>query len=210
MGYTQFLRNPEGFTNEQWNRFTVGAKLIFEKAKEKGKGIELGDHYGDIGTEPVINNTKVSFNGIGDDSHETCQVTKKGEDFSFCKTNQKPYDWAVVEIYKLVKKIVPSAKISSDGGDSVFLDEKDAFDLIEKSDILEVDGYHISSWDEFLEDGGPRLAFSYSDCEGQLYEFEFNSENFENATIEGNVIALKDNTGNPVEITCWNLTPVKA
>lgn len=209
MGYSQYLKNPDGFTNEQWDEFTADAKLIFERAKKRG--IELGNHYGEKGTEPVIDDSRVSFNGLGEDSHETCQILKKGESFAFCKTARKPYDWAVVEIYKLVKKIVPSAKISSDGGPSVFL-EKSAFDLIGKSDILEIDGYHLSSWnlEETDEDAEIALEFSYTDAVGFVYEFEFNLENLKNAWIDGNVITLHDNTGYEVKIKCFKLTPVSA
>jgi hypothetical protein len=210
MGYTQFLKNPAGFTDEQWDRFTAEVKKIFEKAEQRG--IVLANHYGDIGTKPVITKTKVSFNGFGDDAHETCQVTKKGEDFSFCKTARKPYDWAVVEVYKLVKRIVPSAVITSDGGDSVFLDNESAFDLIKKSDILEVDGYHLSNWelDETAEDEDPVLTFSYSDFEGAQSLFEFSADKFENVEINGNEIVLEDDVGDKVKITCWKLTSVSA
>ena len=62
---------------------------------------------GDPGTSPEINNDKIWFNGVGDDSHETFAIYRirqpreswQGKDrrgWDFTKTARKPYDPVVV------------------------------------------------------------------------------------------------------------------
>ncbi len=115
MGYTHYLKQPKKFTDKQWDTFVKSAKQIF-----KTTDIPLGNAAGDEKTKPVINVDRISFNGVGDDSHETCTVYREDTDFEFCKTAQKPYDEVVVAIYKAAREANPSIVLNSDGGTEVF------------------------------------------------------------------------------------------
>ena len=95
--------------------------------------------FSDKNSKPTIDNEEISFNGIGDDGHETFCITRKKRDlydyekqdsiqdaymhdksgggvFNFCKTAHKPYDKYVVAvlcaIYRVQRDIM---NISSDG-----------------------------------------------------------------------------------------------
>ena len=83
--------------------------------------------------DPDCDGEYISFNGRGKDSHETFSLTRLKRDifeyenaqeferdgaFSFCKTNRKPYDNAVVSLLIGVRQIVSDAiSLSSDGDD---------------------------------------------------------------------------------------------
>ena len=117
MGFTQYLENKPAFTDSQWATFTNAVKKLFRQTKiplagPDGKG------------EPVVNASVVSFNGVddgvNDNSHETCYISKAAQDYEFCKTAEKPYDAVVVAVYKLVREILPTTVLSSDGGEAVF------------------------------------------------------------------------------------------
>ena len=84
----------------------------------------LGNIYGDVDSKPVFNKDYITFNGVGDDAHETASVTKEASGFEFCKTARKPYDSVVVEFFKLIRKHAPSTILRSDGGDEVFGGQK--------------------------------------------------------------------------------------
>ena len=114
MGYTHYWKIRKPFTNNSWTEFTNDVKSIFASTK-----IPLAGVYGTTGTTPEINDKCVNFNGLEDDSHETCQITKSACDFEFCKTAQKPYDAVVVQVLKLARKYNPSIELSSDG-DGIF------------------------------------------------------------------------------------------
>ena len=115
MGYTHYFRNSTDFTNDQWQKFSEKAKEIFDNSD-----IPLAGNNGEEKTLPEITLYHVSFNGLLDDSHETCCVTKRARDFSFCKTAEKPYDKIVVAIYKAAREANPNVQLSSDGGEEVF------------------------------------------------------------------------------------------
>ena len=75
---------------------------------------------------------------------------------------------------------------------------------LETAEILGVDDYLIHSWD-ILPDEDIVLAFSYTDCEGLIYEFEFNEEALENAVLFPGGLSLKDNKGETVDIQLYRL-----
>jgi hypothetical protein len=115
MGYTHYFRNPKGFTDAQWDNFVSKVKDIFAKTK-----IPLGNAYGEEGSSPAVDHLRVSFNGIGEDSCETCIILKTPQRFEFTKTRQRPYDQVVVDVYKAAREANPSIELSSDGGEQVF------------------------------------------------------------------------------------------
>lgn len=111
MGYTHYMGNKPAFTDAQWKE--VKTLLASSDVPLAGAG-------GEPGTKPSFGARVIMFNGVGDDSHETASVTKGASEFEFCKTAHKPYDPVVVAFYKLVRKYLPTVKLSSDGGESVF------------------------------------------------------------------------------------------
>lgn len=114
MGYTHYINNFPGFTDTQWNAFVADVKLLFASSK-----VPLAGPHGVDGTMPVLT-PYVSFNGVGEDAHETAHIGKTPTNFEFCKTAHKPYDEIVVQFYKLIRKHAPGTELSSDGGPNVF------------------------------------------------------------------------------------------
>lgn len=109
------MRNKPAFTDAQWAAFCKDVRRLLNQTN-----IPVANGHGDEGTKPYIGRTEISFNGVGEYSHETCYVPKGASYFQFCRTRHKPYDKLVVEVYKLVRKYLPTTKLSSDGGDAVF------------------------------------------------------------------------------------------
>jgi hypothetical protein len=52
------------------------------------------------------------------------------------------------------------------------------------------------------------LAFSYTDCEGLIYEFEFNEESLENAVLFSGGLTLVDSEGDNVDIYLYTLNSI--
>ncbi|KKN51134.1 hypothetical protein LCGC14_0625980 [marine sediment metagenome] len=77
--------------------------------------------------KPIITNTLIRFNGIGEDGHETFyfetppkeekhQQFKDGFLFNFCKTARKPYDIVVCKLLLILKaELQDNMRLSSDG-----------------------------------------------------------------------------------------------
>jgi hypothetical protein len=116
MGYTHYFRQHRDFTEAEWTALTEYARKIVNAALcEK---IELANGDGEAGTDPEITRGQIMLNGVDDDAHETFLLTRRvTESFSFCKTQEKPYDPVVVTILVAANTIAPDAiEISSDGG----------------------------------------------------------------------------------------------
>lgn len=111
-GYTHYWRNPDGFSDQQWKKLVAEAKKILAAAKKDGIKIAGLDGTG----QPEFDDDHIAFNGVGAESHEDCWIWKRGGDFKFCKTAEKPYDAAVVSVLAAAKKINPKFHPSSDGG----------------------------------------------------------------------------------------------
>ena len=134
MGYTHYWRQQRDFTDTEWQELTRLAKLI----TADGQGI-LANAFSDKNSKPTIDNEEISFNGIGDDGHETFCITRKKRDlydyekqdsiqdaymhdksgggvFNFCKTAHKPYDKYVVAVLCAIYRVqLDIMNISSDG-----------------------------------------------------------------------------------------------
>ena len=68
--------------------------------------------------KPIFQDNKVCFNGVGDDSYESCYFALDNEDygFNFCKTARQPYDGAVCLALLCFKKYFgEDFSYSSDG-----------------------------------------------------------------------------------------------
>ena len=81
----------------------------------------IADGWGTPGTEPLVNEDMVDFNGVGDECHEGFSFPpEKGSSttdvFDFCKTARKPYDTVVCAAIMAVKHhLKGNVRVSSDG-----------------------------------------------------------------------------------------------
>jgi hypothetical protein len=119
LGYTHYWKHT-GFTTAQWSKLVTFTRLAIKKLQ-----IPIVNAHGEEGTSPEINDRHISFNGEGDDSHETFHLTKAAQDSEFCKTAKKPYDEVVVAAMREAMKLNPNFKPTSDGGWAVFYTERD-------------------------------------------------------------------------------------
>jgi len=102
MGYSHYIQRNIARSGglATYGRFTKGVERIFAEAKTVALKSET--LMGETAT-PEITETRVAFNGMGDDAHETFSwhavsplppIYAAGEPmlFDFCKTAQKPYE----------------------------------------------------------------------------------------------------------------------
>ena len=127
MGYTHYYSRHSDKSNsaEAYTRFREGAERIIVEAH--ATGITIGDGFGERPGYWENTDSRVAFNGVGDDAHETfgwdqiCGMQpdwRKGEAmyFDFCKTAQKPYDAVVTAcLLWLAECYGDAVEISSDG-----------------------------------------------------------------------------------------------
>ena len=116
MGYTHYKKQSKPASDEQWAAVCNDFKKFRAAALLLGKPFPI-QREEDDSSDVLIDDECIIFNGIGDAAHETFILEKAGDDFSFCKTNRKPYDTAVVTVLILANHHAPDAwDISSDGG----------------------------------------------------------------------------------------------
>lgn len=119
-GYTHYWKAAPGQTgvvipSAQWSKLLSVTSKILDVAATKGISVRNGVGEG----EPLLNNKYISLNGDAglEESYETFYFTRTLEEFSFCKTNRKPYDAVVVSILAQAKKILADLiVVNSDGG----------------------------------------------------------------------------------------------
>jgi hypothetical protein len=113
MGYTHYFRAEGKCKQTDYAKALKDIRKII-KSKEK----ILANNNGEEGTKPEYS-PAISFNGIGKMAHETFflpETFSKMEDFSFCKTAQKPYDEVVVACLTVLHNYLGGVvKVSSDG-----------------------------------------------------------------------------------------------
>eukprot|EP00051_Salpingoeca_urceolata_P005606 m.74833 g.74833 ORF g.74833 m.74833 type:complete len:210 (-) comp14457_c0_seq2:137-766(-) len=135
MGYTNhcWVSTDCDLSEEAWAALCRGWRAMADECVKSGVCVLAGG-CGD--GAPAIDDQHISFNGQGDESHETCVVhrnTKKlpkirGRRFAFVKTNQKPYDTMVLATYALWKHVLvhladaddSDIELVSDGGNEVY------------------------------------------------------------------------------------------
>ena len=86
-----------------------------------------------------------------------------------------------------------------------------ALGLLEKSEIIEVEDKLLHNWHlDSLDCDSDEIVFecSFTDEDGYVFEYSFSKESLLEAAIKYNVITMKDDTGEEVEISCYSLTPV--
>ncbi len=116
-----------GYTNYYYRKPTLDATKFASFSEDVAKIIKAAPCKiaGGLGKgKPTVNATSVWFNGKGEDSHETFdisqtetgRVNEDGLVFAFCKTARKPYDIVVVAVLTALKyHFGNEVKVSSDG-----------------------------------------------------------------------------------------------
>lgn len=122
MGYTHYWREVGSFSTN----FVINASRII-------------DHKRHILDVTDIDSFCVSFNGRGDDAHETFIFASNSPGFAFCKTAAKPYDVVVTAVLALAVHcgILSRKALTSDGAPA---DWDDGVHLARK-----VTGYEIAN-----------------------------------------------------------------
>lgn len=132
MGYTRYWTRTEKPISEE---FVSEVKKII--ASSEKQGIHICDSYGtDL---PIVSLECIYLNGNAEINadHESFIVTNKsGKDF--CKTNRKPYDYAVRQILAVGEKLGIFTDVSSDKPEETIIKTDNSFVSEEKS------------WDEFF------------------------------------------------------------
>ena len=110
MGFTRYVNMSRSLTKSEWLKLVKSVKPIFDKHHD------LIQRESDDPSLPLIDNEIIMFNGKGKDGHETCAIQREKDDFYFCKTNGKPYDKVVDEIYQAFRNVAPDAvEVTYDG-----------------------------------------------------------------------------------------------
>lgn len=124
IGYTHYWEQEGSFSQGEWENIATDSIRAIEFCENLG--IELTSDY-DHDEKAEISDSRIRFNGVGKDSHETFILEKNprnrsslnsssGGDFNFCKTARKPYDLAVGLVLLITQKHAPNRiKVSSDG-----------------------------------------------------------------------------------------------
>lgn len=123
MGYTHYWHKRGDISVDAWSKLCQDMTKVL--AHHEVASIVAGG-MGDAGSAPICNHSELTFNGIGDNSHETFYLTrhtapedmdKDGKAFAFCKTNQKPYDAVVCAALILLAQhtTTKAVEIASDG-----------------------------------------------------------------------------------------------
>lgn len=122
MGYTHYWKQRRNFTKTAWATIVEDVNAILTYATTEA-GIVLADGDGKGGTSPSYTADDLSFNGLGEDAHETFWIdrirTKTWEGGTlgggFCKTARKPYDVVVVAVLCYLATVAESHSVESDG-----------------------------------------------------------------------------------------------
>lgn len=169
MGYTHYWELSKD-SKALSKQCLEDVKKVIEQHK---KIIQFED---DNNKEPIVTNTAIRFNGIGENGHETFYFEtppkedeyrkfREGVLFSFCKTAKKPYDIVVCKLLLILKAdLQKNMKLSSDG----FSNYTCSFDGVWSEAIEKVKemGYKINC-STYARDKGES---PYYDCE--IYSVE--------------------------------------
>ncbi len=128
MGYTHYFQHKKNIKNDVWNKICDDVEKIISYCQNNG--INLASNM-ENSTNMVHKKLGIiNFNGVGDDEHETFDIFKKpiiNDDFTFCKTAQKPYDLAVCSTLLIVHYHAPNHYHIRSDGDAI--DWKEASEL---------------------------------------------------------------------------------
>jgi hypothetical protein len=112
MGYTHYW-TPRKVNAETWNKFLAVCNVLRGELPKSRQFVICG---GNGEGEPVFNNEEICFNGTNENDlgHETFFVGKDVDEWNFCKTARKPYDFLVCGCLIAAREIL-GYKINSDG-----------------------------------------------------------------------------------------------
>lgn len=120
MGYTHYWRNENNNPSEDIRK-KIGLTLKTLYQNRDSLFVEspsvLVEEYDLPNSEPIFDENEIRFNGLSEMGHETFLIDWNAlNDFEFCKTNRKPYDFWVISTLLIIKSEAPEAlQISSDG-----------------------------------------------------------------------------------------------
>jgi len=122
MGYTHYWRQNKILPENQWAYFKELAEQVIQEVQSNN--IELVFEHDKAQLKPLVSDSLIQFNGVGDNGHETFyfpirsseENSEEGKCFNFCKTARKDYDVAVVAMLIMAKiAFGDNVSISSDG-----------------------------------------------------------------------------------------------
>lgn len=114
MGYTHYFKQLKFPTDTQWESVCSDFKRFCATAMLY-KPFPIQREYHDA-APPDIDDGHIQFNGIGNMGHETMYLAKNAPGWSFCKTNRKPYDKAVMVLLVLAHHHASDVwEVTSDG-----------------------------------------------------------------------------------------------
>ena len=111
MGYTNYWECETDFTDEEWKAVCNEAQYMKEidssYPENMFRTLDIVVHFqvNDIVKGKFKN--EICFNGVADNGCETFYLNNKATDFSFCKTNELPYDiyvWHLLTFCQMIKK----------------------------------------------------------------------------------------------------------
>lgn len=112
MGYTHYMNTKKEIDADKWQVFLGHARKVIEFATPDVVELAGPDETG----QPEFTDDDIMFNGVGDDAHETMEITRTPNSSYFCKTARKPYDIVCVAILVIAKAVFGDAfEWSSDG-----------------------------------------------------------------------------------------------
>lgn len=115
MGYTRYYRIEGKIDPIKFKDYSKDCKMVCEEiTKQTGHGIAGWDGEG----EPSFEDEGISFNGVGDLSHETFGLSPQTTGFNFTKTQRKPYDKHVLACLILAKEYFGDSIIKVSSGDN--------------------------------------------------------------------------------------------
>jgi hypothetical protein len=135
MGYTHYFHTKDAQDNVRsldqtlWEQTYVPlVRQIFRIVQ--ARGISLADGEGAAKSKPIVDHAAVNFNGKEPEHYETLFLPQSGTEFSFCKTNRRPYDEAVVAVLLAAQQVFGEAfHFGSDGGEDDLAEGRRLLDM---------------------------------------------------------------------------------
>lgn len=112
MGYTHYWNLARTITIEEMAQIAKDAEAIILASE-----LPIGSWDGS--GAPELTDRRVSFNGLGENAHETFALDRIKTGFRFCKTARKPYDVVVTATLLAAKDILKGTIALSSDGDTV-------------------------------------------------------------------------------------------
>jgi len=123
MGYTRYWTRTDKLITKEY--IDAINKII---ADCRNRGITIRNGHGE--GNPIIEEDKIIFNGNRDKDldHETFYITNNEDELNewqFCKTARKPYDYAVRLALEEAEKCGLVTKVSDDGENNEIISDED-------------------------------------------------------------------------------------